>query len=218
MYSLKDKFYNSDLPLVVALDGPAASGKGHIGRILADEFKLLYFQSSLVYRGLAYLCISDKIDLYNTQEIIEYSRNTSLLELAAGVDLQQEHIGDFASKIATIKEVRENLTSLLQRIIRSNTRIIMEGRDIGTKVSVNADLKIFITASVEKRANRRFIQLQASGKKCIFEDILNSMKERDVRDITRNAAPLVPAEGALVIDTDNLTPDAVIQRIKNYFS
>lgn len=214
--SLKEKAYDKNSRFVIALDGPSASGKGAIGKMLAADFNLQYVQSSIVYRGLAYLCIINNVDVTDIDRIIKFSENTDLIEVVKAIDLNQENIGNYASKISAIPEVRANLNKHLIKMIQTNPRIIMEGRDIATVVAKDADVKIFITADVHKRAMRRYKQLQEQGKKCILSDVLKLLEERDLRDSSRETAPLSIAPGALVIDTSDMTQEQVILRIKNY--
>ncbi len=213
---LVKKANNKNLDFKVALDGPSASGKGLIGTMLAEEFDLKYIQSSIVYRGLALVCIEDSIDSSDVAAIIYAARNEDVIGRSSGKDLNVELIGDFASRISIIPEVRESLTNYLKYLMNNTSRIIMEGRDIGTVVAPDADVKIFISANVEVRAMRRYKQLQLEGKDCILSDVLELLKNRDERDSNRDIAPLVAAEGALVIDTSNLLPIEVVQKIKEF--
>jgi CMP/dCMP kinase len=213
---LVKKANNKNLEFKIALDGPSASGKGLIGSMLAEEFSLKYVQSSIVYRGLALVCIEDSIDSSNIADVIYAARNEDVIERSQGKDLNVELIGDVASRISTILEVRESLTNYLKHLMNNTSRIIMEGRDIGTVVAPEADVKIFISANVEVRAMRRYKQLQLEGKDCILSDVLELLKNRDERDSNRDIAPLVAAEGALVIDTSNLLPLEVVQKIKKF--
>lgn len=214
--SLKEKAINSNYRLTVALDGPSASGKGHIGRIIAEKYKLDYFQSSLVYRGLARLCIQKNINLDDEQEITELSRFTEIIDYAENFDLTDENIGTIASKVSVIPQVRKNLSEHLLKLIQPTSRLIMEGRDIGTVIAPSADLKIFLTANVKQRAERRFKQLIAAGKQCILPEILEQLKERDARDQTRSSSPLTAASDALIIDTSDLAPFQVFEVIDNF--
>lgn len=216
MKNLKEKVYNRNNRFVIALDGPSASGKGAIGQMLASEFNLKYDQSGIVYRSLAYLCIVNNIDVADIKRIIELSRTSNLTELTKGVDLNRENIGNYASQISTILEVRANINKYLILMIKTYPRIIMEGRDVGTVIAKDADLKIFITADVNKRAKRRYKQLHEEGKKCKLEDVLQLIKERDLRDSMRIADPLVIASDAFVIDTSNMNQKQVIATVKNY--
>ena len=216
MKNLKEKAYNQHNRFVIALDGPSASGKGSIGRMLASEFNLEYVQSGIFYRSLAYLCIVNNIDVTEVKKIIELSGSNNLTEFTKGVDLNQENIGNYASKISTIPEVRANINKCLILMVKTHPRIIMEGRDIGTVIAKDADLKIFITADVNKRAERRYKQLHEEGKKCKLEEVLELLKERDLRDSMRITDPLLVSSDAFVIDTSNINQKQVIAEIKNY--
>ena len=216
MKNLKEKAYNQHNRFVIALDGPSASGKGSIGRMLASEFNLEYVQSGIFYRSLAYLCIVNNIDVTEVKKIIELSRSDNLTELTKGVDLNQENIGNYASKISTIPEVRANINKYLILMVKTHPRIIMEGRDIGTVIAKDADLKIFITADVNKRAERRYKQLREEGKKCKLEKVLELLKERDLRDSMRITDPLLVSSDAFIIDTSHMNQKQVIAEIKNY--
>ncbi len=216
MKNLKEKAYNPNTRFIIALDGPSASGKGSIGKMLASEFNLKYVQSGIVYRSVAYLCMINNIDVTDLKKIIELSKTDNLIELTKGVDLNQENIGNYTSQISTIPEVRASINKYLILMIETYPRILMEGRDIGTVIAKDADLKIFITADVNKRAERRYKQLHEEGKKCTLEDVLQLLKERDLRDSTRIADPLAIASDAFVIDTSYMNQDQVIANIKNY--
>lgn len=216
MKNLKEKAYNQHNRFVIALDGPSASGKGSIGRMLASEFNLEYVQSGIFYRSLAYLCIVNNIDVTEVKKIIELSRSDNLTELTKVVDLNQENIGNYASKISTIPEVRANINKCLILMVKTHPRIIMEGRDIGTVIAKDADLKIFITADVNKRAERRYKQLHEEGKKCKLEEVLELLKERDLRDSMRITDPLLVSSDAFIIDTSHMNQKQVIAEIKNY--
>ncbi len=211
-----EKADNKDLEFKIALDGSSASGKGLIGSMLAEEFGLKYVQSSIVYRGLALISIEDSINPSDVDAVIFAAQNEDIIKRISGKDLNIEQIGDIASKISTIPEVRTSLTNYLKKLIKSTPRIIMEGRDIGTVVAPNSDVKIFISANVEVRAMRRYKQLQSEGKDCILGDVLELLKERDERDSNRTVAPLKAADDALVIDTSELTPAEVVQKIKQF--
>ncbi|MDP5110397.1 MAG: (d)CMP kinase [Rickettsiaceae bacterium] len=214
--NLTEKANNKNLDFKIALDGPSASGKGLIGSMLAKEFSLKYVQSSIIYRGLAFVCIEDGIDPDNIDAVMHASENEDVISRVKGVDLNTELIGDVASKISTIPGVRANLTKYLINLMNNTPRIVMEGRDIGTVVAPDADVKIFISADVQVRAMRRYKQLQSEGKDCILDDVLDLLKKRDARDSNRNVAPLKAADDALVIDTSELNPSEVILKIKEF--
>ena len=214
--SLIKKADNKKLNFKISLDGPSASGKGLIGSMLAKEFCLKYVQSSVVYRGLAFVCIEDDIDPLDVDSVVYTAKNEDIIDRIKGVDLNVELIGDIASKISAITQVREGLTKYLSDLILCTPRIVMEGRDIGTVVAPDADVKIFISADVDIRAIRRYKQLQLEGKDCMLGSVLELLKERDARDSNRSIAPLVPADDAFVIDTSMLNPSEVIQKIKEF--
>ncbi|WP_341787828.1 (d)CMP kinase [Rickettsia endosymbiont of Cantharis rufa] len=213
MANLKTKAFDVSQNFTISLDGPAASGKGTIGLILAEKFSLKYFQSSIVYRQLAFDCISQKINVTNIDVVIALSKE---LKLDNNLYLANENIGDIASQIAIIGEVRNNLNKYLINLVKTTPRIIMEGRDIGTVVAPDADLKIFITANPYVRAERRYKQLQAKGKACILDEILQQIILRDKRDKERKVAPLLPASNALIIDTSELSAMEVVEEVINY--
>ncbi|HJD67471.1 MAG TPA: (d)CMP kinase [Rickettsia endosymbiont of Bembidion lapponicum] len=213
MTNLKSKALDFTQNFVIALDGPAASGKGTIGLMLAEKFSLKYVQSSIVYRQLAFNCIKEKIDITDINKVISLSKE---IDITDKFDLEDENIGGVASQIAVIAEVRDNLNKHLVNLINSTPRILMEGRDIGTIVAPNADFKIFITANPEVRAERRYKQLQAKGKACILDEILQQIILRDKRDKEREVAPLLPALDALIIDTSKLSPLSVVEQITQF--
>ena len=213
MTNLKSKALDFTQNFVIALDGPAASGKGTIGLMLAEKFSLKYVQSSIVYRQLAFNCIKEKIDITDINKVISLSKE---IDITDKFDLEDENIGGVASQIAVIAEVRDNLNKHLVKLINTTPRILMEGRDIGTIVAPNADFKIFITANPEVRAERRYKQLQAKGKACILDEILQQIILRDKRDKEREVAPLLPALDALIIDTSKLSPLSVVEQITQF--
>ena len=213
MVDLKTKAFDISQNFTISLDGPAASGKGTIGLILAKKLALKYFQSSIVYRQLAFDCISQKIDVTDIDSVIALSKE---LKLDNNFDLENENIGNIASQIAVISEIRNNLNKYLINLVKTTPRMIMEGRDIGTVVAPDADLKIFITANPQIRAERRYKQLQAKGKTCILDEILRQIILRDKRDKERKTAPLLPASDALIIDTSKLSAMEVVEEVTNY--
>lgn len=211
---VKEKLYNTNERIVISLDGPAASGKGHIGRELAGRFNLEHLDSGKIYRAFAYLCLKENITESMFEKIIALvNNNQDTLEIIKNIDLTQEDIGQMASKISIIPEVRQLVTKKLKYIIASTHRIIMEGRDISSVVAPGADIKIYITADIKVRAKRRHKQLHQNGKECMIADVLNALIERDDRDINRKNAPLKQTAGSIFIDTSNLMPNEVIDCI-----
>ncbi|MCC8417442.1 MAG: (d)CMP kinase [Rickettsia endosymbiont of Bryobia graminum] len=208
--TLKSKAFDINNNFTITLDGPAASGKGTIGKRLAEKFKLVYCQSSIVYRSLALSCLNQKIDPTDVKAVTELSQTVKYLE---NTGLNTEEISIVASQIAVIPEVRTNLGKYLIKLIEITPRIIMEGRDIGTVIAPFADLKIFITADVNIRAQRRYQELLTEGKACDLAEVLSQLQIRDQRDTERNTAPLSIPNGALEIDTSYLSPEEVIDKI-----
>lgn len=213
--TLKSKAFNVNSNFVVALDGPAASGKGTVGRLLSNKLNLSYFQSSIVYRSLALACIRNGVD---TNDIEAVSHLSESLEMSRDQELQSEFVGNVASKIAVIPKVRDNLGIYLRQLISTTPRILMEGRDIGSVIAPNADLKLFIKADVAIRAKRRYKELQDRGEECSYNNIFEQLVMRDARDIERSVAPLIASQDALEIDTSDLTPEEVLEKILEMIS
>ncbi len=211
---LKSKAFDVNNKFVVSLDGPAAAGKGTIAHILAAKFGLTYFQSSLVYRKLALVCIKNNIKSTDVETVIKLSQTT---QYEPKDDLRDENLGIVASQIAVIPEVRRNLGKYLMQLIETIPRIIMEGRDIGTVIAPSADLKIFIKADINIRAERRYKELCQNTTQndpiWTFDEVLFQLKIRDKQDTERAIAPLMPSKGALEIDTSLLTPMEVGDKI-----
>ncbi len=213
---LKEKANNYALSFLVALDGPAASGKGVIGKEISKIYSLNYYSSSIFYRKLAGLVLN--LGVTANQEIIELSADVERLLDYKDKNLHRSEISVMASKVAALGQVRSNLYHAQRRIIETNPRLIMEGRDIGSVIAPEADLKIYLTASVETRALRRFNQLknQNTDLDKTFENVLLELKERDKRDEERKIAPLKIPQDALFIDNSTIDVDSTLNFIKNY--
>ncbi|WP_058485437.1 (d)CMP kinase [Defluviitalea phaphyphila] len=209
----------------IAIDGPAGAGKSTIAKLLANKLKIIYVDTGAMYRAVALYCINNEIN-YNDKESIKnilddidikivYKENNQRV-LLNGKDVSNEirtnEVSRGASAVATIKEVRIKMVEL-QRNIAKGTSIVMDGRDIGTYVLPNADIKIFLTASVEERANRRYKELFQKGVNCSLEEIKNEIKQRDKNDSSREFAPLKKAKDAIEIDTTGMTVEEVIEKI-----
>lgn len=215
--TLREKLYDTKEKITIALDGPAGSGKGLISSKLSKLFSLDYIQSSLLYRAVAFICINNKIVPQEIDKVINISADTQpLSEVIKNNDLSNELIAAVASKTSTIKEVRDNLNSYLLTLISTTARSVIEGRDIGTVVAPNADLKIFLTADLSVRAERRYKQLLMSGKSCILSEVLEQLRARDIRDKERKHGPLEPAKDAFILDSSSLNPDQVVDAIKDF--
>lgn len=195
--------------MIIAVDGPAAAGKGTIARALAQHFGYHFLDTGTLYRrvGLALLETSD--DPRNVNAAVAIAQNLNSHSYS-DLELRTEAVGAAASIVAVIPEVREALLSYQRNFADQLPGAVLDGRDIGTVVCPGADVKLFITASPEVRARRRLAELQAYGADVTFETVLHEIRQRDERDRTRVVAPLVPATDAVVIDTSEMTADEAI--------
>ena len=182
----------------VAIDGPAAAGKGTISRRLADQFGFAHLDTGLLYRA-----VGAKVADGAAPEIA--AQNLTAADLAR-TDLRSHAAGQAASKVAVIPEVRSALVTFQREFARQNGGAVLDGRDIGTVICPDADLKLFVTARPEVRAHRRYLEL--GGDEAL---ILNEIIERDSRDMSREDAPLRAAEDAVVIDTSDLDIEAAVR-------
>ena len=194
--------------IVIAIDGPAASGKGTISKALAKKLQFHYLDTGKLYRaiGAKYL---------EGHEPISAATNLKYEDLD-NYDLQKPEIAKAASEIATIPEVRASLLEFQRNFSRKMPGAVLDGRDIGTIVCPDAKIKIFLTASLEARAHRRYLELQETEKKLKLESIINQIKERDERDKTRSSSPLVAASDAKVFDTSDLSIKEAIDHVLFY--
>ena len=187
---------------VIAVDGPAASGKGTLARRLAAYYGLRHLDTGLVYRAVGLKVLHQGLDP------VAAAKAVALADLD-GSELRGEEVGNAASKVAAIPEVRTALRSLQRRFAEVPPGAVLDGRDIGTVVFPDAGAKIFIDASPEVRAERRHRELIGRGVASIYSRVLQDMKARDARDRGRDVAPLTPARGAFVIDSSKLDADGV---------
>lgn len=211
MSAEREKILNDQLSCIVAIDGTAASGKGTIASMIAERFNLLYCQSSIFYRMLGLKVLLSNIDPHDVNSVVALLKNG---EETSG-DIYSEEVTRISSIIASIPEVREGLFKAQRDFIDGNKRVVMEGRDIGTVIAPDADIKIYITASLAIRAERRWQQMVASGKAVTLDEVHESLRLRDERDQTRSHAPLKPAEDAIIVDSSHMTPDEIIENILN---
>lgn len=201
--------------MIIAIDGPAGAGKGTIARGIALHYNLAHLETGLLYRALAFKIIRNKLDLNKISQITELA-STLTLEDLQNKELRSEEIGNLASKIAIFPEVRQTLLEFQRNFANSPPSnfngAVLDGRDIGTLVCPQADIKFYITAQLEVRAQRRLKELQDKGIDSIYTSIIQSMMDRDLRDEGRQQAPLKVAKDAYVIDTSNLSPDDVLKQ------
>lgn len=209
----------------VAIDGPAGAGKSTIAKLVAKEKGYIYVDTGAMYRGLAIHFLNRGIDPEDRDAVAEACRDAEVtIGYEDGVQqiylngenvtsmLRTEETGNMASKTSAIPEVREKLLEL-QRSLAREKDVIMDGRDIGTNILPDADVKIYLTASVETRARRRYDELREKGEDCSLEEISRDIKERDERDMTREIAPLKKADDALLVDSSDMTIQQVVDEI-----
>jgi cytidylate kinase len=211
---------------VVAIDGPSGSGKGTIGRLLAQKLGWHYLDSGALYRLVALAALERHLDFGDARALAEAAATLNVRFTAAGADrvhldgvdvsveLRTERAGDAASKVAVVPEVR---TALLQRQrdFAQPPGLVADGRDMGTVVFPDALLKVVLTASAEARAMRRHKQLKEKGIDVSLPDLSWDIAQRDARDANRTVAPFKPAPDAYVIDSTSLTPEEVVAHILN---
>ena len=195
--------------LIIAVDGPAASGKGTMSRRLAAHFGLTYLDTGSLYRAVGLTVLDKGLDFKQEAEIAELANS---LDQAILTDprLRDPGVGEAASKVASLSLVRKALLSYQRTFAQKLPGAVLDGRDIGTVVCPNADVKLFVTASVEERARRRFNELKANGNQVTLAEILDEIERRDARDAARNTAPLMQAEDAHLLDTTNLDIEAAV--------
>ncbi|MCY4248816.1 MAG: (d)CMP kinase [Rhodobacteraceae bacterium] len=198
-------------PFVVAIDGPAASGKGTIARKLAKHFDWPYLDTGLVYRAVAGNLIKKQLD-QNPLNAVREAKSLSFEDLEQD-GLRAPEISQIASVVASIPEVRETLVEFQRSFARKGEGAILDGRDIGTVICPDADIKFFVTANQEVRANRRYQELVDQGEKVTYQEVFDMLVERDLRDSTRKNAPLVQSEEAILIDTSNLNAEQSIELV-----
>lgn len=198
----------------IAIDGPSGSGKSSVAKAVAKRLGLLHLDTGGMYRTLGYKVIKDNLNLEDIEEVLK-NLDLKIVNKKFFLDgedvsekIRSNEVSKIASKVSSIKSVREYMVNL-QREISSNNDVILDGRDIGTVVFPNAEVKIYLTASPEVRANRRYLEDGSLSYEKILEDIL----KRDYDDSHREHSPLKVADGAKIIDTDNLSFEEVVEKI-----
>ncbi|MEM9552246.1 MAG: d(CMP) kinase [Pseudomonadota bacterium] len=192
------------MTFTVAIDGPAAAGKGTLSRGVAAHFGLAHLDTGLLYRGVGALVLDGA-------EPVFAARSLSAETLQRD-DLRAPATSQAASEVAAIPEVRAELVDFQRRFARCDGGAVLDGRDIGTVICPEANVKLFVTASAEARAHRRFAELQAAGATTTWEHVLADVKARDTRDRERTEAPMIPADDAVLLDTTDLTIDQALAR------
>jgi CMP/dCMP kinase len=200
---------------LVAVDGPAASGKTTLARRLAAHFGLDFLDTGLLYRAVAQKLLAAGIPLSDTARAVAAAQGITAADLDPAM-LRSDAIGQGASVVAADPEVRRALLGFQRRFGQGGPGAVLAGRDIGTVVRPEASHKIFVTARPEERARRRCRELQALGAAAIYEDVLRTLQERDARDRSRVVAPLAPADDAFVIDTTEQDVEAAFEVARVY--
>ena len=213
----------------IAIDGPAGAGKSTIARRVAKELSFIYVDTGAMYRAMALYLLHKNVDRTNTEQICEVCQNAEIsIEYQNGEQivllngenvnayLRTEEVGNMASVSSAVPRVREKLLSL-QRKLAKDMSVVMDGRDIGTTILPDADVKIYLTASSLTRAKRRYLELQEKGTVCDLDNIQKDIEERDQRDMNREISPLRQAEDAVLVDSSDLTIEQVVDRILKIF-
>jgi cytidylate kinase len=220
------------IPSIIAIDGPAASGKSTLGLRLAREFGYLFFDTGVMYRAVTWAVLRRHIPVADEETITDLAeqinidvrpasatdgRTSDILVDGQDVtwDIRQTEVEANVSAISAYPGVRRALT-IQQRRIGQRGRVVMVGRDIGTVVLPEADLKIYLDASAEERARRRYAELRQRGENADYDKILAAMRERDRIDSTRQVAPLRPAPDAIILNSTELDADQVIMKVKEW--
>ena len=209
----------------IAIDGPSGAGKSTIAKAVAKNLGIDYIDTGAMYRGLAIHFLKKGIQPDEKEKIIDACKDA---EVSIGYEdgaqqiylngenitamLREEAVGNMASISSAVPEVRAKLLDL-QRNLAKEKDVVMDGRDIGTHVLPNADVKIYLTASVECRANRRFKELTEKGIACNYDEIAQDIQERDTRDMNREIAPLKKADDAVLVDSSDMTIEEVVKAI-----
>jgi CMP/dCMP kinase len=189
--------------MIIAIDGPAASGKGTLARRLAAHYRLPHLDTGLLYRATAAALIDHDRDLHDLGAAVAAARGLALTDFDEA-RLRRREMGEAASIVAALGPVREALVAAQRNFAARPGGAVLDGRDIGTVICPEADVKIFVTASPETRAQRRALELAARGEKLDYTAILSEIIKRDERDSQRDAAPLRPAADARLLDTSRL--------------
>ncbi|MGE5305285.1 MAG: (d)CMP kinase [Alphaproteobacteria bacterium] len=211
--------------MIVAIDGPSGAGKSTLAKGIAKEVGFTYLDTGALYRALALKAIWQGVDLADEEKVGALAcatdidlveRNGGVAVLLDGADvsglIRTPEVSQTASKVSALKAVRQRLLEL-QRALGERGNVVAEGRDIGTVIFPRAEVKIYLDASAEERARRRYKELLSAGREVTLQDTLREIEERDKRDSERDVAPLCKAEDAIAIDSSSLSADAVRERV-----
>ena len=215
------------MSFVVAIDGPAGSGKGTITKLVGEKTGLINIDTGAMYRCVTLYMLRNNINLEETEKInkmlneidIEFKKENEIDKVYLNKEdvtkeIRSKAVNEFVSQVSHVVEIRENITNLSRKVAEGKN-VIMEGRDIGTNVFPNADIKIYLDATPEERANRRMKQNEEKGIDMSYEEVLKNIKFRDNNDKTSKVAPLKQAKDAIYIDTTDMTIPEVVEKITN---
>jgi cytidylate kinase len=210
----------------IAIDGPAGAGKSTVAREVAQKLQYIYIDTGAIYRAVTWQALQKKVHI-SEQALVQLAKEIRISFAPASKGqtvyvneqnvtetIRSREVTNRVSKVASYAGVREILVSMQQKLAEEKG-VVMDGRDIGTHVLPDAEVKVFLSASLEERAKRRFIELQDKDESASFEEIMNEMNQRDEQDINRSVAPLKKAGDAIEIDTTGLSVEDVIQKIIN---
>lgn|SRR5574344_244112 len=208
--------------MVVGIDGPAGSGKGTVASMVSKKCNLVYIDTGATYRCVALKVLRNNIDINDTNSIIKIASNIDIKFTSEGItyldgldvskDIRSKEVTKIVSPISSIVEVRKYMVDL-QRKMANNSNVIMEGRDITTVVFPNADIKIYLDASIEERAKRRYNENQIKGIDMSYEETKDNMEKRDYNDMHKEVGSLTRTDEQIYIDTTNMTIDEVVNKI-----
>ena len=196
--------------MIIAVDGPTASGKGTIAKALAAHFGLPHLDTGLLYRAVGRQVALDGGDPDSEADALVASAFPDAL--LTDPELRSEEVGGLASRVSVHPKVRQALFDRQRQFALQPGGAVLDGRDIATVIAPEAEVKLFVVASIPARAERRFREMQQAGRHVTLAEITADLEARDLRDATRSAAPLVQAEGAIVLDTSLLSPEEAIAR------
>jgi cytidylate kinase len=197
--------------MIIAIDGPAASGKGTLGKRLAEHYGFAHLDTGLLYRAVARVLMDRNVPLADRDAAAEVAQNLDVSHLDDDSRLRGAAMGEAASVVSAYQPVRDALLAFQRQFSMQQPGAVLDGRDIGTVVCPDADVKLFITAAPEERARRRHLELLRRGEQAEYETILDDICRRDERDTNRSTAPLKAAADAVTLDTTHLDPEAAFK-------
>lgn len=213
----------------IAIDGPAGAGKSTVAKKVAKELSFVYVDTGAMYRAMALYLLRKGVNREDPDEIgeacqnaeisIEYQNGEQIVLLDGenvNAHLRTEEVSAMASVSSAVPRVREKLLDLQRKLVRTMS-VVMDGRDIGTTILPDADVKIYLTASSLTRARRRYLEYQEKGEPCDLAEIQKTIEERDQRDMTREISPLCQAEDAVLVDSSELTIDETVEKILSVY-